>query len=58
VIGVAMDRPALRDALAEALAAMIDDGAYHAILLEHLGSEERVRAGSIAEPGDASTEVR
>jgi polar amino acid transport system substrate-binding protein len=57
-IGVAMDRPALRDALAEALAAMIDDGAYHAILLEHLGSEERVRAGSIAEPGDASTEVR
>ena len=57
-IGVAKDRPELRQAVAEALREMIDDGTYHAILLEHLGSEERVRAGSIAETDDAPTEMR
>ena len=54
-IAVAKDRPELRQAVAEALREMIDDGTYHAILLEHLGSEERVRAGSIAESEDPPT---
>jgi polar amino acid transport system substrate-binding protein len=54
-IGVAKDRPALRMAVAKAVVDMIDDGTYHAILLEHLGSEEQVRAGSIAESEEPPT---
>lgn len=53
-IAVAKDRPLLRGAVAAALTAMIDDGAYHAILVEHLGSDERARAGSII-GGDRET---
>ena len=53
-IALAKDRPALRQAVARVIVEMIDDGAYHEILLEHLGSDERVRAGSIAEPEPAA----
>lgn len=48
-IGVAKDRPELRLAISRAILAMIDDGTYHAILVDHLGSDERARAGSIVE---------
>lgn len=57
-IGVAKDRPELRRAVAKAVVDMIDDGTYHAILLEHLGSQERARAGSIAEAEELPLQER
>jgi len=48
-IGVAKDRPSIRQAVEEALEAMIADGTYHEVLLDHLRDEQSARDGSIAE---------
>jgi polar amino acid transport system substrate-binding protein len=48
-IATAKDRPALGAAVADAISAMIADGTYRAILIQHLPNDESVKIVSIVE---------